>query len=436
MPDEREEELAGHRTEHGASEIVPVAADLRVGTQVAGYRIDRVVGRGGMGVVYRATHLHLDRTVAIKVLIPELVRNPDFRDRFLRESRTAASINHPNIVTIYDAAEADGLLYIAMQYVEGADLGELLEREGALEPERAVAILAQVGAALDVAHAHGIVHRDVKPANVLIDAERCYLTDFGLAKSVSSKTALTAKGQFVGTVHYMAPEQIKGTAVDAQSDVYALGCVSYHALTGKIPFERDSEISEVYAHLEDPPPALLAERPELPTGLGTVLSSALAKRREDRPQTAGAFVAALKEALGGDPAGRDLREAGAPPAAVLVIARQPTTRALVQGSLKGHVRVLEAMDVESATRVLGSEEPELALIDWEEAGAAAPELCRVLRDRPQTSPIKVLALVGRAPDAGPDSVQAGADDYIVKPFSPLQVLYKVRDVVGAGRLKS
>ena len=232
-------------TQHGPSNVVPVSADLRLGTRVGAYEIEDVAGRGGMGVVYRAKHVHLGRTVALKVLVPELVEDSAFRERFLRESRLAASIKHPNLITVYDAGEADGLLYIAMQYVDGAHLGELLQDEKGLEPRRALSFLRQIAAALDVAHSHGIVHRDVKPANVLIDSEGCYLADFGLTKRISSQTAMTAKVQFVGTVHDMAPEQIKAESVDARADVYALGCLAYQTLTVKVPFGQDSEVAIV-----------------------------------------------------------------------------------------------------------------------------------------------------------------------------------------------
>ena len=172
MPEKRANEGSSEQTQIGGSEVLPVTTVLPSGARLAGYEIEGVAGSGGMGVVYRAKHLHLDRTVALKVLTAELASNPDFRERFLRESRTAASIHHPSIVTIYDAGEADGLLYIAMQYVEETDLGELIQQEGALEPERAVAFLAQIAGALDAAHAHGVVHRDVKPANVLVQSDR------------------------------------------------------------------------------------------------------------------------------------------------------------------------------------------------------------------------------------------------------------------------
>jgi len=436
MPWKPPEDASDGETWHGPSKIVPLRVDLLAGTRLAGYSIGRVIGRGGMGVVYSAKHLHLDRDVAIKVLPPELHESGDFRDRFLRESRTAASISHPNIIAVYDAGEADDLLYIAMQYVDGSDLGELLDREGPLEPRRALGLLRQVAAALDVAHRHGIVHRDVKPANVLIDSAHCYLTDFGLATGASAP-ALTAKGQFVGTVHYMAPEQIRGAGVDARTDVYALGCLAYHALAGKVPFERDSEVAEVYAHLEDPPQALSAERPDLPPALDAAISAALAKKKEDRPSSCGELVAALEAALDGAAAGTEPSVQSSPLATLIVVAEDPRTRALVRASVKSaSLRVLERPGTQTLSALVERERPELVVIDWEEMGAAASELCRALRETPRGAHTRVLALVGRAQGAGSEAVQGGADDYVVKPFSPLQVLYKVRDLGGEDLVRS
>ena len=339
-----------------------------------------------MGVVYRAKHLHLDRTVALKVLTAELASNPDFRERFLRESRTAASIQHPSIVTIYDAGEADGLLYIAMQYVEGTDLGGLIRQEGALEPERAVAFLAQVAGALDAAHAHGVVHRDVKPANVLVQSDRCYLTDFGLTKPLSAHTQLTSRGEFVGTVHYMAPEQIEGADVDGRTDVYALGCLAFHALAGRVPFERDSEVSVVHAHLNDRPPPLTSARPDLPTGFDTVLDRALAKRREDRQSSCGELVAGLQAELAGS-AGAPALADEATAVKLLVAAVEPRGRALVRASVQGaQVQVLEAGDVRSALSVARKERPRIALIDCDdEGGSFAADICTALKADTETA---------------------------------------------------
>jgi serine/threonine protein kinase len=242
----------------------------------AGFRIERELGRGGMGVVYLAEHVHLGRRVALKFLGPGLSESGDFRERFVRESRLAASLQHPHIVTVYDAGESEGQLYIAMQYVEGTDLATLLAAEGALAPGRAVDIVEQVAGALDVAHAEGLVHRDVKPANVLMRGEHAYLTDFGLTKRTTSATSLTQTGQFVGTAQYIAPEQIMGEAVDGRADLYALGCILFHCLTGAPPFERDNSVAVIYAHLNDPPPSASALRPELPAAIDAVITHAMA----------------------------------------------------------------------------------------------------------------------------------------------------------------
>src|SRR3954470_4437138 len=194
-----------------------------------------------MGVVYRAEHEHLNRIVALKLLAPELAATPGFRERFKRESQVAAALEHPSIVPVYDAGELGGTLYIAMRFIRGTDLAAVLRRDGALGPERTLAIFGQVGDALDAAHASGLVHRDVKPANVMLEGEHCYLADFGLTKPVAETTGLTAAGQFLGTLDYVAPEQIEGRAIDHRVDIYALGCVLYECLTGAKPYPRDSQ---------------------------------------------------------------------------------------------------------------------------------------------------------------------------------------------------
>jgi predicted Ser/Thr protein kinase len=279
--------------------------DPRIGTEVAGYRIERVLGRGGMGVVYLAEHLRLGRKVALKVLPPQMALDPDFRRRFQRESTMVAGLDHPNIVPVYDADEADGLLYISMRYVEGTDLRALLESEGPLEPERAVSIVEQIGRALDVAHADGLLHRDVKPANILITGtagiEHCYLADFGVGKRRASRSGITATGAFVGTIDYIAPEQISGEEVDARSDVYSLGCVLYECVVGSPPFRRETEIAAMYGHLREPPPSASAARPGLPPAFDAVVDTALAKRKEDRYPTASGLADAARAALAGRP---------------------------------------------------------------------------------------------------------------------------------------
>ncbi|WP_354643981.1 serine/threonine-protein kinase [Kitasatospora camelliae] len=273
------------------------------GQQLAGYRLERLIGRGGMAVVYRAEDLRLGRTVAVKLLAPELARNDVFRQRFARESKIAASIDHPHIVPVYEAGEAEGVLYIAMRYVRGRDLRALLDREGPLPVRQTARIAVQVASALDAAHAHELVHRDVKPGNILIaegtDSEHpeyAYLTDFGLTKKSLSLTGLTTVGQFVGTLDYVAPEQISGKPVDGRCDVYSLGAVVHEMITGFPPYERDDDLALLWAHLNDPPPRLTARRPELPEALDEVIATAMAKTPDDRYDSCLGFITALRAA--------------------------------------------------------------------------------------------------------------------------------------------
>jgi streptogramin lyase len=276
---------------------------LAPGTVFAGYRIVGMIGRGGMGVVYRATQLALDRPVALKLVAPELAEDSEFRERFKRESRLAASIDHPNVITIHEAGEAAGQLYISMRFVEGTDLGALVAREGPLDPVRAACVVAQVAAALDAAHARGLVHRDIKPANVLVEwrdaEERAYLTDFGLTKRSDAGSELTRTGQWVGTLDYAAPEQVAGGAIDARADVYALGCVLYKALAGGAPFGGREDVAKLYAHVNEEPTPVTEGRPELPSELDEVLRRALAKSPEDRFASAGDLGRAARAAAEG-----------------------------------------------------------------------------------------------------------------------------------------
>jgi WD40 repeat protein len=267
---------------------VQVSDDPRVGTELAGYRIESLLGCGGMSVVYLAEDLRLKRRVALKLLAARHAEDESFRDRFLRESELAASIDHPNIVPIYEAGRTEGLLFIAMRYVEGSDLKERLQR-GRLDPGDAAGILAQVASALDAAHARGLVHRDVKPSNVLLDpgarpdgSDHVYLADFGLTQRVAEETGIGEGGSLMGTIDYVAPEQIAGEEIDGRADVYSLGCVLYECLVGEPPFRRGSDIAVVFAHLEAVPPAPSAQRPELPTALDAVIARALAKVPERR----------------------------------------------------------------------------------------------------------------------------------------------------------
>src|SRR5712691_368736 len=263
---------------------------LAAGTELAGYRIESLLGRGGMGVVYRARDLALERNVALKLLAPELAQDVRFRERFLRESRLAASLDHPAIIPIYDAGEVAGQLYIAMRLVEGTDLKRVLADEGVLAPERAFALLEQVADALDTAHERGLVHRDVKPSNVLVDARgHCYLADFGLSRRLAERDD-PSRGRTVGTADYVAPEQIRGEEVGPAADVYSLGCVLYECLTGRTPFQRESDFALLYAHLEEPPPSAVERRPELPAAIDPVLARALAKEPAARYETCGEVV--------------------------------------------------------------------------------------------------------------------------------------------------
>jgi serine/threonine protein kinase len=265
-----------------------------VDSQFAGYRIHDLLGRGGMGVVYRATDLALDRTVAVKVLAEDLARDPDFRRRFETESKLAASLDHPNVIPIYAAGEAEGVLYIAMRFVEGDDLRTIVREQGALEPARAARFVAQVAAALDAAHAHGLVHRDVKPANVLVTRDdHAYLTDFGLSKRLGAGAGETRSGLVLGTLDYIAPEQIRGDPIDPRTDVYALGCMAFHLLAGEVPFAVETEEGKLWAHLSAPRPRVSARAQGVGRGCDAILQRAMAQRPRDRYATAGELGAAV-----------------------------------------------------------------------------------------------------------------------------------------------
>ncbi|WFB10814.1 serine/threonine protein kinase [Streptomyces sp. LX-29] len=274
-----------------------------IGRQIAAYRVLGEIGHGGMAVVYRAEDLRLGRTVALKLLSPQLARNDTFRQRFVHESRMAAALDHPHIVPVFEAGEADGILYIAMRYVQGQDLRSLLHHGGPLSVVAACRIAVQVASALDAAHAHDLVHRDVKPGNILVaegtdsdHPEHVYLTDFGLTKKSLSLTGFTTVGQFVGTLDYVAPEQISGRPVDGRCDIYSLGCVVYETLTGAPPFQREDDMALLWAHQYDPPPPVTERRPDLPPGVDEVFGKALAKAPDDRYRSCLEFVAALRRA--------------------------------------------------------------------------------------------------------------------------------------------
>jgi hypothetical protein len=304
---------------------------FRPGSVVAGYKLETRVGAGGMAVVFRARDERLGRPVALKILAPGLASDPGFRRRFIAESRAAAAVDDPHIIPIHEAGEAEGALFIAMRFVQGGDLRHVLAREGALPPGRAVEFLSPVASALDAAHAAGLVHRDVKPANILVDVrpgrpDHLYLSDFGVSKGATASVSLTGAGVFLGTPDYSAPEQIQGRPVDGRADQYALACVAFQLLTGQVPFERDQGMAILLAHLSEPPPSLVARRPDLPVAADMVLARALAKVPEKRFGSCGEFAEALRAALGlarYDPRGTAPVPAAAPDHPPTVIAAPP-----------------------------------------------------------------------------------------------------------------
>ena len=276
-----------------------------VGDEFAGYRVRSVLGRGGMSVVYQAENLRLSSIIALKVLAPELASDDVFRARFLEESRIAASLNHPNVIPIYDMGSQDDLLYIAMRYVSGTDMRQMIKKRGRILPATALFLVGQAARALDAAHRKGLVHRDVKPGNLLIergsddaDPDHVYLADFGITKHAMSRSGLTSTGQFLGTIDYVAPEQIRGTSVLGLADQYSLGCVLYECLTGRVPFEKDLDAAIIWAHVEETPAMPTTLRPELPPQIDEVFSRVLAKRPDERYGSCREFVEAARMAMG------------------------------------------------------------------------------------------------------------------------------------------
>lgn len=280
-----------------------ISSKARIGTEFAGYRLEALLGRGGTSTVYRAESPRLGIRVALKILNAELSDDESFRERFVREARLVARIEHPHVIAIYDADASGDELYIAMRYVPGGDLKAALA-DGPLEPGRALSLLAQVASGLDAAHAHGLVHRDVKPANIMVDGggresdpETAYVTDFGLTKHAQSGARATPTGILLGTVDYVAPEQIEGRAPDGRADVYSLGCVAFECLTGRRPYERENEAAVLWAHMQEKPPLVSDHAPHLPPGLDEPIARALAKDPGDRFESCGELVAALREPL-------------------------------------------------------------------------------------------------------------------------------------------
>ncbi|HKH18352.1 MAG TPA: serine/threonine-protein kinase [Solirubrobacteraceae bacterium] len=455
--------------------MADTTADPHLGRVVAGYRIEERIGRGGMGLVYRAEHLNLRRRAAIKIIAPDLAEAAGFRERFNREARIAAALQHPNIVTVYDAGEADGLLYLAMQYIEGSDLSTVLRTQGRLRPYRALDVCRQVAAALDAAHAQGLIHRDVKPANVLIEGRTAFLTDFGLTKRIEgTQTQLTQAGDVVGTIHYVAPEQIEGGRVDARTDIYSLGCLVYHCLSGELPFARDTDVAVIYAHLSEEPPRLTAVRPELPGGLDAVIAKALEKAPERRFQTCADMMSAARaviDAAGpladtatprpvpafGDHfdvptstgGGRRVPAAGDNPSMqtnvgpvgghveaarrprVLLAGVEGNTRAVARVAVGDRVDVEEAPAGESLLDTVRDGRPDLVILAWNAPGQPAREVVAALRSDAVTRDAKVLLLVEHGQASSGDVAAAGADDRLAAPFSPLQLQVKLRKLLGA-----
>jgi len=423
--------------------------DPRIGSVIAGYRIEDRIGRGGMGVVYRAEHLNLRRRAAVKIIAPDLAESEGFRERFTREARIAAALQHPNIVTVYDAGEVDGLLYLAMQYIEGQDLAAILSAEGRLRPYRAVDVGRQVASALDAAHAMGLIHRDVKPANVLIEGRTAFLTDFGLTKRLEGGTRaqLTRAGDVVGTIHYVAPEQIEGTQVSARSDVYSLACLLYHCLSGQVPFTRETDVAVIYAHLSEEPPRLSAVRPDLPAGLDAVMAKALDKSPDRRFPSCGDMISAARAVLDASgPLGDTTppRSTGRTPLAAAAsemrdaaaAARRPRvllggldnhTRAVTRVALGDRVEVSEATSGGTADRARDVR-PDLVILHWSPSGAAG---IAALRADALTRDAKVLLLVDHGEGASRELDAAGADERLAAPFSPLQLQVKLRRLLGA-----
>ena len=336
--------------------------ELSDGDEFAGYRVERRLGRGGMGILYLAIEPGLERRVALKLIAPEAADDEVFARRFAEESRIAASIEHPNVVPIYAAGEEDGVPYIAMRYVAGADLARRLTREGRLAPQAAVDLIAQIGNGLDAIHAAGLIHRDVKPANVLLSGDdggdHAYITDFGVARNVATESGLTQTGRFVGTLDYVAPEQISGGAIDARADVYALGCLLFKLLTGEVPFPKEGDAARLYAHLNDPPPAPSLYVPEVSMALDDVVIRAMSKSPDDRYPSAGDLGRAARAALRG--------ERPATPERTVATGAAATRTAETISTKAGETRT--SSPPTEPTRRLGDEAPPAAA----EPSAAAP----------------------------------------------------------------
>jgi CheY-like chemotaxis protein/tRNA A-37 threonylcarbamoyl transferase component Bud32 len=437
--------------------------DPRLGTEIAGYRIEERIGRGGMGVVYRAQHMNLQRRAAIKIIAPEFADTKGFRSRFIREARIAAALQHPNIVTVYDAGQSGQTLYIAMQFIRGSDLAAILNEEGRLRPYRAIDVCRQVASALDAAHGMALIHRDVKPGNVLIEGRRAYLTDFGLTKrSGGSKSGLTQAGELVGTIHYVAPEQIEAGDVDARTDVYSLACLLFHCLTGHVPFERDTDVAVIYAHLSETPPKLTDVRPELPAGLDAVIAKGLDKSPERRFQSCSDLMSAARVVidaagpLADTVPGRGVPAGGDAPDMVTAVGRKlpadatatvvpdserrsrmllagldQRTQAIVQVAVGDRCEVEQAGEGDDLLETVRDRRPDLLVLDWNAPALASRDVLEELRADPVTRESKVLLVVRDKQARTREVARADADETLATPFSPLQLQVKLRKLLGA-----
>jgi serine/threonine protein kinase len=275
---------------------------LSPGSTFGGYEVESVVGLGGIGILYRARQIRLDRPVALKLVEPTVARDPVIRERLRREARTVASLDHPNVVPLYEAGEEDGTVYIVTRWVEGTELGTLIHDTGPLEPARAARIAAQIADALEIAGEQGLVHRDIKPSNVIVTPEdHVYLTDFGLAKRAATDPGLTGADQMLGTVDYVAPEQIEGSEPDSRSDMYSLACVLYEMLSGEAPFaDQKGGMAKMWAQVNAEPQRISERRADVPAALEDLVQRAMSKRPDDRP-TAAQFRKGILRAVDEDP---------------------------------------------------------------------------------------------------------------------------------------
>ena len=374
-----------------------MAAELRPGATLAGYRIESLIARGGMGVVYRATQLSLERQVALKLVAPELSEDEEFRRRFLREVRVAAALDHPHVLPVHEAGEVGGVLYLAMRLVEGESLAHILQREARLDPHRSVLLVTQVAEALEAAHAAGLVHRDVKPANVLVARagarEHAYLFDFGLARRSVGATELTEAGGFVGSISYAAPEQIRGEPVDARTDLYSLGCLLHECLTGRPPFIRAHDAAVLWAHVHESPPLPSSARPELGIAFDGLLERALAKDPGQRFQSCSELAAALAsgEIL---PAARSRRPPGTnlPTPASSFLGRERELREIGEHLAREDVRLL------TLTGPGGTGKTRLALQAANEASERFPDGVYWVPLAPLRDPALILPTVAETLD--------------------------------------